>query len=253
MRAIRTATIAAWQWRHHAAALWRSGIGREAPARGARRPDPGRTIGRGGFWVMLVGSIDAVLRAYHGIGEYTDDAACVFRVGLGPAPESLNLADGTQIGAGELVGSLHLWNEHLPPYASGGPDLAWASDMRRRVQRSLELLAEVLERDRAWEGVRAFRGDATLSRRLGEVQIRRLARRHGFERVETPPSLLRRLHFLGDCFNAWALTRAFNPAALDRQGFLRCRCEVWISRRALIERYGRAAQRARARPTERAR
>jgi hypothetical protein len=197
---------------------------------------------RDGFWAALVGPIDALLRAGHGIAEYTDDPACVFRVGLGPARQPMHLADGTDIAAGEPVGSLHLWNEHLPPYAHGGPDLAWASDMRRRVFRSLQLLAEAIDREPAWLGVRAFRGDATLSRRLGEIQIRRLAERHGFERVPSPCSMLRQLHFLGNCFNAWALTLAFNPAALERQGFLRGRCEVWISRDGLVDRYGRAAR-----------
>lgn len=208
-------------------------------------PEPGQ---RDGFWVTVVGSVDSMLRAYHGISEYTGDPACVFRMGLGPARAPRRLADGTEIAAGEPVGSLHLWNEHLPPYANGGPDLAWAADMRRRVRRSLQLLADVIEREPAWRGVRAFRGDATLSRRLGELQIRRLAERHGFERVPTPSSMLRQLHFLGDCFNAWALTLAFNPVALERQGFLRGRCEVWISRRALLNRYGWAGRRSGAQP-----
>jgi hypothetical protein len=213
-----------------------------APELGA--PDPAR---RDRFWVTLVGSVDSMLRAYHGISEYTDDPACVFRIGRGPAREPMRLADGTTIAAGELVGSLHLWNEHLPPYTNGGPDFAWAIDMRRRIPRSLQLLAEIIEREPAWRGVRAFRGDATLSRRLGETQIRRLAERHGFERVPSPSSILRQLHFLGDCFNAWALTLAFNPAALQRQSFLRGRCEVWISRPALLDRYGRTARRSRGR------
>jgi hypothetical protein len=191
--------------------------------------------------------MDTVLRAYYGISEYTDDPGCVFRIGLGLARRPLRLLDGTEINLGDPVGSLHLWNEHLPPYAGGGPDLAWASDMRRRVLRSLQLLAETIERDPAWRGVRAFRGDATLSRRLGEIQIRRLAERHGFERVPSPSSILQQLHFLGDCFNAWALTLAFNPAALERQGFLRGRCEVWISREALVKRYGLTSRLSRGR------
>jgi YkoP domain len=222
-----------------------------APAGASFKPAPGDARDR--FWIALVGSIDAVLRAYHGIGEYTDDPFCVFRVGLGPAGEAVILADGTAIAEAELVGSLHLWNEHLPPYTRGGPDFAWACDMRRRVLRSLQLLADVVERDPAWSGVRAFRAQATLSRRLGEVQIRRLARRYGFERIASEVTPLRRLHFLGDCFNTWALTRAFNPAALERQAFLRGRCELWMSRRALIERYGRAARLAHGRPAERTR
>ncbi|HTV88099.1 MAG TPA: hypothetical protein VME41_03695 [Stellaceae bacterium] len=194
---------------------------------------------RKGFWVVVVGSVDALLRAFHGIREYTDDPVCVFRLGLVAARDTITLSDGTAVGEGEPVGTLHLWNEHLPPYKNGAPDLAWASEMRRRVFRSLQLLAEFADRDPIWQKVRVFRGDATLSRRLGETQIRRLAERHGFERIEAPVSVLGQLHFIGDCFNAWALTRAFNPAALERQGFLRGRCEVWISRRGLLARYGR--------------
>jgi hypothetical protein len=201
-----------------------------------------------GWWVLLVGSVDTVLRACHGIREYTDDPACVFRLGLVAARDAMTLSDGTEIGAGEPIGTLHLWNEHLQPYTNGGPDFAWANDMRRRVFRSLQLLAAAVESDPAWRHVQAFRGDATLSRRLGEVQIRRLAERHGFERVATSLTLLGQLHLIGNSFNAWALTSAFNPAALERQGFLRGRCEVWMSRRALLARYGREPPRSAARP-----
>lgn len=200
------------------------------------------TARRPGIWVSVVGAVDTVLRAYHGIVEYTDDPDCVFRIGLVPARDAITLSDGTKIAPDEPVGSLHLWNENLPPYTNGGPDLAWATDMRRRVLRSLQLLADYVEREPSWRGVPALLGDATLSRRLGDTQIRRLAGRYGFERIEAPLSLLGQLHFIGNCFNAWALTRAFNPVALERQAFLRGHCEVWISCRRLIERYGRAAR-----------
>ncbi|MBV8121305.1 MAG: hypothetical protein JO081_15370 [Alphaproteobacteria bacterium] len=62
--------------------------------------------------------------------------------------------------------------------------------------------------------------------------------RYGFERTPTDPSLLARLHGLGECFVLWGLTRAFNPAALPRQPFLRDRYEMWISRATLLARYG---------------
>jgi hypothetical protein len=195
------------------------------------------------FWVSLVGSVDALLRAYHGIAEFTADPACVLRIGIVSAREAVTLSDGSEIQSGEPVGSLHLWNEHLPPYRNGGPDLAWASDMRRRVRYSLQLLADHVAHEPAWQAVRAFRGDATLSPRLGDTQIRRLAERHGFERIDAASSILGQLHYIGDCFNTWALTRAFNPVALERQGFLRGRYEMWISRRALLDRYGREGQR----------
>jgi hypothetical protein len=76
-----------------------------------------------------------------------------------------------------------------------------------------------------------------LPSRLGAPQIKRVFQRYGFERVPTDSSLLARLHGLGDCFVLWGLTRAFNPAALPRQPFLRYRHELWISRAMLRLRY----------------
>lgn len=190
------------------------------------------------FWVALVGSVDALVRSYHGIYEFTDDPGCVLRIAARHARNRVSLSDGTLIEPGEPVGALHLWNEHLPRYSETGPDIAWACEMRRRVLRSMRLLAVFVEREPVWQPMQAFCAETTLSNRLGDLQIRRLASRYGFERVVPAASILRRLHTYGDCFNTWALTRAFNPAALARQPFLRGRYELWISRPALLARYG---------------
>ncbi|HEX6443217.1 MAG TPA: hypothetical protein VF007_13585 [Stellaceae bacterium] len=192
------------------------------------------------FWLALVGSVDALLRSLHGIHEFTEDPECVLRLAFTRARDPVTLADGTHIGAGEPIGALHLWNEHLPRYSERGPDVAWACETRRRVLHSMRLLGAYIQREHLWRPVRAFSAATTLSNRLGDLQIRRLAARHGFERVEPPPSVLGKLHALGDCFNTWALTRAFNPAALSRQPFLRGRHQLWISRTVLLERYGAA-------------
>jgi hypothetical protein len=196
------------------------------------------------FWMALVGSVDALLRSYHGIHEFTDDPDCVLRIAVRHACNRVSLSDGTCVERGERVGALHLWNEHLPRYSEAGPDVGWACDMRRRVLRSMRLLAVFVEREPVCKQIRAFCAETTLSNRLGDLQIRRLAGRYGFERIEPPASMLRRLHTLGDCLNTWALTRAYNPAALSRQPFLRGRYELWISRPALFARYGRQAQKA---------
>jgi hypothetical protein len=196
------------------------------------------------FWITLVGSVDALLRSYHGIHEFTDDPECILRIALRRARSAVTLSDGTRVAADEPIGALHLWNEHLPRYSDRGPDVGWACEMRRRVLHSMRLLAAFTEWNPRCRAVPAFCAETTLSNRLGDVQIRRLAGRYGFERVQPPRSMLRQLHTIGDCFNTWALTRAFNPAALSRQPFLRGRCELWISRAALIERYGFPARTA---------
>ncbi len=191
------------------------------------------------LWAGSVGWADAILRSYYGIHEFTDDPDCVLRVGLGQARAPVSLSDGTAVRVGELVGTLHFWNEHLPRYSERGPDLGWACAVRDRVKDSLHVFSEYIEGEPAWQGVRAIRTETALPARLGEPQIKRVFQRYGFERVPTDPSLLARLHGLGECFVLWGLARAFNPAALPRTPFLRDRHELWISRATLQRRYAR--------------
>jgi hypothetical protein len=191
------------------------------------------------LWAGSVAWADAMLRSYYGIYEFTDDPNCVLRVGLGEARAPVSLSDGTNIEVGELVGTLHFWNEHLPRYSERGPDLAWACAVRDRVRCSLGAFSEYVERDPGWQNVRAIRTETAIPARLGASQIMRVFQRYGFERVPSEHSLLARLHGLGECVVLWALTRAFNPAALPRQPFLRDRHELWISRAALLLRYTR--------------
>ena len=191
------------------------------------------------WWVGSVSRVDAILRSCYGIYEFTDDPACVLRVGFSQARAPVSLSDGTSVEVGELVGTLHFWNEHLPRYSERGPDLGWACAVRDRVIYSLRAFSEYVESEAAWREVRAIRTETALPARLGALQIRRVFQRYGFERVARDSSLLARLHGLGECVVLWALTRAFNPAALPRQPFLRDRHELWISRRSLLARYAR--------------
>jgi hypothetical protein len=222
------------------------------PERSRRSTDgaSARDNGRPELWAQLVGGFDAALRRWYSIEEFTDDPVCILRLGMGAARESVRLGGGmpssTEIREGEPIGTLHLWNEHLPRYVSGGPDINWASEIRRRAVRSLQLLAAFVERDPHWQEVRAFQGEATLSSRLGALQLNRVASRYGFELVDTECSFARQLHQLGDSFCRWGLTSAYNPAALARQRFFRPYHELWIPRTALVGLYlrqpGRSGQ-----------
>ena len=189
------------------------------------------------LWAGSVSWIDAKLRSYYGVYEFTDDPSCIFRVATEQARGELILADGTHIETGETVGTLHFWNEHVPRYPENGPDLGWARALRDQVEHSLRELAEYIEGEPAWRGIQALHGESAFSARLGSLQIRRVAERYGFERVASDGKYLRRLHALGGNFVAWGLTRAFNPAALARQSFLRDHTDLWMSRTALRQRY----------------
>jgi hypothetical protein len=192
------------------------------------------------LWTLAVGGLDAVLRRVNGVEEFCDDPACLIRIAPDVARAPVALSDGTRIRVGDPVGVLHLWNEHLPPFSSRGPDLRWASEIRRRVEGSLAAVAAHLERDARWREARALRADAAFLSRIGGPQMARVARRHGFEAVATRPTVAGRVHAFGENFLLWGLARAYNPPALRRGRFLRDRHEVWISREGLLARYGRA-------------
>ncbi|MFZ2003768.1 MAG: hypothetical protein WB697_02385 [Stellaceae bacterium] len=190
-------------------------------------------------WAILVGALDGVLRSCYSVAPFTDDPCCVFRIGQGEARRDLLFADGTAIGAGEIIGTLHFWNEQLPPFSLSGPDMRWAVTMHHRIAYSLRALARFVETDPAWRHVAAFRAEAALSSRIGDKQLQRVTRRFGFECLDEPATWLRHLHELGECFNAWGLARAYNPAALAHQRFFRPYHDLWISRAALVARHGR--------------
>lgn len=189
------------------------------------------------LWAGSVGRCDAMLRSYYGVREFTDDPACVFRIGVGKARATLRLSDGTLVRSGEAIGTLHFWNEHLPRRGRYGRGLGWACAMRGRVVRSLAGLAAFVETDPAWREIAAFYAESGLSARLGSRQVERVVRRYGFEPTAAEPSLLRRVHNFGDDFLLWGLARAFNPGALARLRFWREHRDLWISRTALQRHY----------------
>ncbi|HZT88662.1 MAG TPA: hypothetical protein VFA12_11890 [Stellaceae bacterium] len=192
------------------------------------------------LWAGSVGWIDGLLRSYYGIYEFTDDPDCVFRIGTTEAKSRVLLADGARIEPGEVVGTLHFWNEQLPRYSESGPDLRWARAMRDRVQYSLCVLADYLEREPGWRNIRALYGEATLTARLGTAQVLRVAERYGFEPMPRQEGYLGRLHTLGENIMLWGLTRAFHPAALPRLPFRRDYNDLWMSRTTLRQRYAQA-------------
>ncbi|MBV8565200.1 MAG: hypothetical protein JO273_07090 [Methylobacteriaceae bacterium] len=202
---------------------WREGDTLAAEAGPARRAA-----------ARLIGTLDAGLRRLHRVCEFTQDRECMLRLGRGVSRSGVLLSDGTYIRAGESVGILHLWNERLLPFAPQGPDLIWAKRVTRRVHHSLSRLAHHLETDPAWLDVRALYANAPLS---GRRRRWRAASAFGFDLVAIDGSIAQSLSDLADSFVAFALTLAFNPAALPRQAFLRHRHQLWISRQVLLRRY----------------
>lgn len=221
------------------------GVGRARPA---WSDDAMRDMDRGKWrdetWTALVGRFDIVLRRCYGVYEFTSDPRCILRVGLDHARFTVDLADGTRLEAGDTMGVLHLWNEHLPRFPQGGPDLHWAKTLRLRLKVSLAALAEHVACDPLWQDVQAVRCGAAFSGAMRDGQMQRIAEAFGFEVIPAEVSGLRRAHALGEDFLLWGFARAFNPATLHHQAFFRPRRDLWISRATLLGRYGRPGSRA---------
>jgi hypothetical protein len=192
----------------------------------------------GKVFPAVVAHLDGWLRWWYGVEEFTSDRDCLIRVAWRRAGETLLLPGGTAIRAGQTVGELHFWNEHLPPFRPAGPSLGWARLMHRRAIHSLQLLAQQVRREPARQQVVAFYADVPIPRQRSRSALRRLARRYGFECPSDRDRASGMFRDAAQSMLLWGLVVAHNPLALRRRPFLRCRRRIWITRTTLLERYG---------------
>lgn len=187
-----------------------------------------------------VRGVDLLLRHRMGIQEFTDDRECIFRLSLDAATHNIRLSDGTVVHEDDSVLTLHFWNEHLPPMGDSGPSAAWANLFRRRMRRSLEVVARHVEREAAYARVVAVNGAPPFGSRIGAVQMVRTGERFGFDVIapDAEPELRERVHAMFDSILLWGLAQAYNPSALNGKRLLRHRYRLWISRAKLLRHYG---------------
>jgi len=195
--------------------------------------------------------LDAFLRRRDGIFEFSDHRQCMLRVSVATARAGFELSDGTQVRAGDPVGVLHLWNEHVATIPRDGPDLRWAMALRQSMRLSLAELAEVVRSDPRLAQVKAFGGDAVFVSRNGDAQVARIAARYGFEWVTYHRRLTfwLRFHRFWENFLVLGLQWAFNPAGMRGKGFARPRAPLWMSRDTLLGKYASPARPAATRRT----
>jgi hypothetical protein len=196
------------------------------------------TVTSGALIEHAVFGLDRWLRRWHGVYEYTDNPACIFRVNRASADADLLLSDGSHIRPGDPILNLHLWNEHIQPMPLSGPTVAWAQRLSRAIDLSLRELARSLAGRHDLDDIAALRADMRVGTAEQTRQLARIAGRYGFEAAafQADTGSLRQL---GENIMIYLLVLAANPVAVRADVlWRRDHALVYLSRVALERRYG---------------
>lgn len=188
----------------------------------------------------IVGGIDWLLRRFEGMFEFSRSETCLLRIALTRTNATVRLPDGVMLARGTPIAALHLWNEHLPSPPAKGPSFAWVNRIRRQMLWSLKELALYARTSPDMQNVVAFQARIAFASRAQHDKMLRIAATFGFERIEpdASPPLGRRIHDVLENFWLWALVWTFNPRGLRHRSLKRQRHALWISKAALIKRFG---------------
>jgi hypothetical protein len=184
--------------------------------------DAGRRDSPAHPWLAeVVFAFDAILRHRLQVVEYSTDPACIFRLNLSRAEQ-------------------HLWNEQIPPVPSAGPTLSWARTFCGRLDLSMRELARYFSGHPDLNDVAAIGANVAQGTREQRAQLTNIMRRFGFAPLPD-----------GECTCAEAALRRFaenvlisamvwarNPVVLRADSLWRDRTPLFVSRTALLERYG---------------
>lgn len=190
---------------------------------------------------LFVRRLDAFLRRCQGIVEFTDDPQCILRVSTRPAHGGEPLPGGRKAAKGEPIGEIHLWNEHIPAMPPGGADIVWGTMMRRRLRRSLVLLAAFVQTDARFSHITAFCGETAFAPGKSLGHTHGMASYFGFEISENrrPAGFCGWLARLGEAIYLWGMVRTFNRHALKTSSLMKpVWFQFWISREKLLTKYG---------------
>lgn len=204
-------------------------------------------VGYANPWLeSAVFGLDRWLRRRQGVFEYTANPNCIFRAQRTQADERVTLSDETAIAPGDSILSVHLWNEHIPSIAADGPTVSWAREVCHRIDVSMLELAAYLAKRPDLDDIKAVRGDMRLGTAEQSAQLARLAARFGFEAVTEAArsSYLSAagLHRFSENVYIFLLVLATNPVAVGVPVLRRDHKLVYLSRSALVRRYGKGRE-----------
>ncbi len=206
-----------------------------APSADQSRKPPAPAVLR-----RAIGALDAYLSQQNGVAPFSDDAKCILRIAVVPAPRRVRLSDGAVIERSDPIADVHCWNERIPAMPKGGADLAWAQQASARLKYSLRLLARAMREDADLRLVKACRAKVNfVGLGCSNTSVTRIIERLGYEDVDEGTGSLRtRLHDALENILIGALVWTHNPEALRREKLLRERRPVWCSRAKMLGLHG---------------
>lgn len=195
-----------------------------------------------GKWTRVLGwlvfRLDDALRARHGVFEFSERPQTIFRMQLRLCEHDVVLHDGTRAFVGDRIVDLHLWNEHLPLLEDN--TLRFARRMNECLHTSLCDLATFLSATPEMDDIDVVRANMGFGTADQMRQLSRISSLYGFETFAAPhvPTRAQHLHRFGENILISLMVLARNGLALRRDTLFRSRVQVFLSRRAVIERYG---------------
>src|SRR5215475_14875172 len=130
---------------------------------------------------VLIDKIDKDLRRRNGVTEYTQSRDCLCRMQITRSADDLLLRDGTRVRPGDRIINLHFWTEQVPLIPPAGPTFAWARQISRIFESSMQELAHHLVARADVEDVAAIRVSMALGSAARSDQVCRILSRFGFE------------------------------------------------------------------------
>jgi len=187
-------------------------------------------------------ALDTRLRRRLAVVEYTAHPSCIFRLGIARSRRALTLRDGTRLQAGDRVVELHFWNEHIPPIPPSGTTIRWAREAQQAMATSLRQLAQYLSSRPELHAISVICADVPSGTKAQSQQVARIMAHFGFEAFTEHEhlSISERIHRFGENILISLTVFAQNAAALRLDTLSRVRVPIYLSRRALQERFGSA-------------
>jgi hypothetical protein len=184
----------------------------------------------------VIRRFDGWLREISDVFEFTSDPKCILRLQFSRAPEALQFPNQI-VNTNAPVVLLHLWNEHLLPISTGGPNLAWAKTMQREFIYSLGLVGKLLKYDPRYTDVQAVGAETILALSGNQDAGGKLLHHLNFTVWPTHNRLGRFGEFWENLYS-YALIWTFNPQSLHSHAFWRLRrTQAWMPTETFIEQF----------------